>query len=306
MLAIALSVLLAFECSLYVVAARHFFDATPMQCLVAALGGVLGLRAGINAVTWSFASALRTPWPELGFLRFARMLLIEYAAFVFCFVFLLPGERFWLGPDRLRPSPDRPPLLLVHGYGCSRGVWWWLRRRLEAAGWVVATISLEPVYTSIDNFVDPLARRIDEVCAATGSARVILIGHSMGGLVARAYLRRFGPRRVARLVTLGTPHRGSALARIGLGENGRQMEPGSDWLRALATTPPGVDTIVLYSPHDNYVMPQALLELPGVPQRRIDGVGHLSMLFSLRVAAALQAALQLPGSSGAGWKLRAQ
>jgi pimeloyl-ACP methyl ester carboxylesterase len=56
----------------------------------------------------------------------------------------------------------------------------------------VATINLEPIYTSIDDFVDPLARRIDAVLAETGAERLILVGHSMGGLVARAYLQRYG------------------------------------------------------------------------------------------------------------------
>lgn len=63
---------------------------------------------------------------------------------------------------------------------------------------------------------------------------LLLVGHSMGGLVARAYLRRYGELRVARLITLGTPHRGSLLAHLGIGRNARQMEPGSVWLRELA------------------------------------------------------------------------
>ncbi|MGP1609551.1 MAG: esterase/lipase family protein, partial [Burkholderiales bacterium] len=208
------------------------------------------------------------------------------------------------GPDRLQPANDRPPLLLVHGYGCSRGAWWWLRRRLEAAGWMVATINLEPIYCSIDDYVEPLARRIDEVLAETGAVQLILIGHSMGGLAARAYLRCHGVRRVARLVTLGTPHAGSELARIGLGLNGRQMEPGSAWLLALARETAMPETVVIYSPHDNYVMPQANLKLPGALHRPLDGLGHLAMLFSPRVADALLAALERRDAASAGWKLR--
>lgn len=209
-----------------------------------------------------------------------------------------------MGSDRLPPSGKRPPLLLVHGYACSRGAWWWLRRRLEAAGWVVATINLEPIYANIDDYVEPLARRIDEVLAATGAERLILVGHSMGGLVARAFLRRHGSARVARLVTLGTPHAGSELARIGLGRNGRQMEPGNPWLRDLAQPVPAVDTVAIYSRHDNYVMPQANLELPGASNRPVDGMGHLAMLFSPRLAAVLLAALEKPARASAGWKLR--
>jgi hypothetical protein len=105
----------------------------------------------------------------------------------------------------------RPPVLLVHGYGCSRAAWWWLRRRLEGAGWTVATISLEPIYGSIDDYVEPLARRIDAVLAETGAERLLLVGHSMGGLVARAYLQRYGargsPAGDSRNAAPGQPHR---------------------------------------------------------------------------------------------------
>jgi triacylglycerol esterase/lipase EstA (alpha/beta hydrolase family) len=95
---------------------------------------------------------------------------------------------------------------------------------------------------------------------------VILVGHSMGGLVARAYLQRHGESRVAGLVTLGTPHQGSRLAHIGYGENARQMRPGSPWLQALASPAPVVDTVVIYSPHDNFVMPQSQTATAGSTQ----------------------------------------
>lgn len=302
MLAVSLLVFLVAEVSLYFAAARHFLSASPALAALAALFGVLVVRALVALLIWTIALTQRTPWPALGPRRALAMVLGDYLSFVLCFVVIMPCERLWMGRDRLHAG--RTPVVLIHGYHCSRGVWWWLRRRLEAAGWPVATINLEPVYAGIDDYVEPLARRIDAVRAATGAARVILVGHSMGGLVARAYLRRHGPACVARLVTLGTPHRGSALARIAPGRNARQMEPGNDWLRRLGEEAPGVDTVVLYSPHDNYVVPQALLEFPGVPQQRIDGVGHLAMLFSPRVAGALLAALHMPAGSSAGWKLR--
>ena len=199
MLALVLRVALALELATYVAIAVGRFDAEPTLALLAALGALLGLRAGIAAVTWTFAWVYQSPAPRLGVLGALRMALADYAAFVFTFAVLLPFEGLWLGSDRLRPTPDRPPLLLIHGYGCSRGVWWWLRRRLEAAGWVVATLNLEPIYTDIEHYVDSVARRIDEVCHATGSEQVILVAHSMGGLVARAYLRRRGAARVAKL-----------------------------------------------------------------------------------------------------------
>ena len=296
MLSRALRLSLALEVALYVVIAMRIFDASPAGAALAALAGVLLLRTALTAVTYAYAWTWHSPSPRLSVWQVLVMVLGEYAACVLSFVLIFPFERWWMSPDRLRVKAgggagQRPPVLLVHGYACSRAAWWWLRRRLHAAGWTVATISLEPVYASIEAYVDPLARRIDAVLAETGAERLILVGHSMGGLVARAYLRRFGESRVAQLVTLGTPHQGSQIAHIGLGENARQMQPGSAWLRDLASRVPVLDTLVIYSPHDNFVMPQINLQLPGAPSRPIGGVGHLAMLYSARVADALLEAL---------------
>lgn len=291
MLAIVLRLLILLELAFYATLAARVFGASASDAALLAIAGVFLFRLLLVTIVYLFAWIYRSPAPRLGWRRRLLMMLGEYAAFVANFVFIAPFERCWMGGDRLAGVADRPPLLLVHGYGCSRAAWWWLRRRLEAAGWRVATINLEPVYASIDSYVDPLARRVDEVLAQTAATRLILIGHSMGGLVARAYLRRYGVAKVVRLVTLATPHGGSRLARLGYGPNARQMRPGSGWLTSLASEAQRIDALALYSQHDNYVLPQANLGWPGIPQRTLDGLGHLAMLFSPRVAQALLEAL---------------
>jgi triacylglycerol lipase len=292
MLAIALRLFIVLELVLYTTLAVRYLDASPLAAALFALSCLLGLRLWITGLTFFFARAHRSPAERLGASRAVGMFVAEYAAFIANFVLISPFEHWWMGGDRLQPDAERPPLLLIHGYGCSRAAWWWQRRRLEAAGWNVATINLEPIYTSIENYVEPVAQRIDAVLAATGAKRLILVGHSMGGLVARAYLRRHGAAKVLRLVTLGTPHGGSELAKMGFGENARQMSPGSAWLTELAREVPAVNTLTIFSPHDNYVMPQANLEWPGARRRTIDALGHLAMLYSSRVAAALADGLQ--------------
>lgn len=299
MLATSLCILLALEIILYAGLALYRFDASPAVAVLGAAGGVLAFRALITALTYVWAWIYHSPSTRLSAPQALGMVLAEYAAFIANFVLISPFESLWMGRDRLKPANDRPPLLLVHGYGCSRAAWWWLRRRLEAAGWTVATINLEPIYTSIDSYVESLARRIDTVLAETGAPQLVLIGHSMGGLVARAYLQRYGVQRVARLATLATPHAGSELARIAMGSNARQMQPGSAWLAALARQPAPPETVVIYSPHDNYVMPQVNLQLPGAMHRAVDGLGHLTMLYSPRVANELLAALEKTEAPGA-------
>ncbi len=56
---------------------------------------------------------------------------------------------------------------------------------------------------------------VEAVLNATGADKVILVGHSMGGLAAREYIQNqafwiAGEHHVAKLVTIGTPHEGSS------------------------------------------------------------------------------------------------
>lgn len=282
MLPIALLCWLALEIAAYLALGR-FFGASWSLAIAGAIGGLLGVRAGINALTWMFGMLFASPAPRLGGKRTARLMLEEFAAFLLSFVLVIPFERLWMPKDRL-PAGRQLPILLVHGFGCSRGVWWLLRRRLEAAGHVVATVSLFPVHVSMGKLVPQLQARIEAVCAATGAQQVVLVGHSMGGLIARSYLARHGIARVARLLTLATPHQGSELARIGFGQSAREMTPGSPWLSDLAAEPIKIPALSLRNAYDNYVMPQDNQRHPQMQDIELPPAGHLALLYDRRVA----------------------
>ncbi len=265
-----------------------------------ALGIFLALRLIVVMLTFflSVLGAARDSEPVgLSPLLPLRVIAAEFGAMVLLFGMAIPFERIWLAPDRLgHCAARRTPLLLIHGYQCNRGFWFWLRRKLEAIGWTVATHDLEPVYAGIDDYSEGIARRIEQVLVATGAVQVILVGHSMGGLASRAYLRRYGAGKVAKLVTLGTPHQGSYLARFGLGVNARQMRIGSLWLAELAaneTLPPG--SVSISSQHDSYVRPGFSRLAPGGGRDVVvRGVGHLGLVLSSAVFARLQEALEAP------------
>lgn len=289
MVPVTLLIFLLLELSSYIAVAHYWLAASWPSAAFIAITVLLGVRAGISAITWVFSSVYASPAPKLTFGQRLRMMFCEYLAYLFSFVVVSPFEWLWMPADRLRPC--KMPILLVHGYGCSRGIWWRMRRELEAAGHTVATISLTPPYTSIGKLVPQLFQRINQVCTACEAQQVMLIAHSMGGLVCRSYLSRHGIAQVERLITIASPHRGSELARLGLGQNAREMQPGSLWLNDLAHEPVKIPFVSIRTAHDNYVMPQDNQRLPEAEDIELPALGHLAALYSARTTKAVLACI---------------
>jgi pimeloyl-ACP methyl ester carboxylesterase len=281
----------------------HHGDLPAVHIALLALGLALGLRAlvvaTLFALTWRHRTAAND---RLGLLPSVRLVFGEYTTFLLVFGLLHPLPR-WFGRDRpaTAAAPTQPPILLIHGYCCNSAYWWGLRRYLHRQGvGPVFSITLEPVFNDIEDFAAQLAARVAQIRARTGAHQVILIGHSMGGLVARTYLHHHGGAScVARLITLGSPHHGSLLARYSLTQatNVRQMLPGNDWLDRLNTaqrTTDTVPTVSIYSWHDNLVAPQTSAILNGSQARNIGlaGVGHLALGFSRRAHALVGAEIR--------------
>lgn len=230
-----------------------------------------------NFVMAGWAASATPPEYRLGPKARLRMLAEEFRASMLVTSWHVPR-----GCARMTIHPDSayPPVLLVHGYGCNSGYWAHLAPLLDREGISHAGIDLEPVAGSIDDYAPLIEARVRALCAATGAARIAIVAHSMGGLAARAWMRAYGSARVARLITLGTPHHGTALARFGLGANAVQMRRDSPWLRALAageTRDVRERIVSIYTHHDNIVAPQDSGVLPGARNVAFGGVGHVAL-----------------------------
>jgi triacylglycerol esterase/lipase EstA (alpha/beta hydrolase family) len=192
----------------------------------------------------------------------------------------------WLARDP-PPAPARLPVLLLHGVLCNAGVWVGMRARLRTLGiGPIYTLTFAPPLASIDAFADQMAAKVAAILAATGADRVAVVGHSMGGLVARACLRRHGPQHIALLMTLGTPHHGSVHAWLCAGRCLAEMRPGSAWLAELNRdegTPAPVRFVSLWSWHDSMVAPQTSSRYQGALNVELEGIGHNALLGEQRV-----------------------
>ncbi len=274
MLAATLRWKLAIELIGVFIAAR-LFGAGIAGAALLAIVTLFALHAAMIFVTFAIAR----PRARLG------VIAAECAAYFALFTIIQPFDRLFLGAAGQSPLlGNMPPVLLVHGYACNRGLWWWLMRRLRWHGIRAEAVSLEPPLASIDALTAQLHRGIEDFLADSASEKLILVTHSMGGLAARAYLKQHGSARVAKLITLACPHHGTRIARLGLGRNAREMQPGSAWLGALAE---GESTLVpfvnVWSADDNFVAPQTSSRIDGSQEITLAGLGHLSFAFSGRV-----------------------
>jgi len=185
-------------------------------------------------------------------------------------------------------SPQRLPVVLVHGYLCNHRIWDDVTTDLRAQGHTVLAVNLEPLFTSIDDYAPIIETAVGALLQATDAKQVVLVGHSMGGLAIRAWMRTFGTARVARVLTLGTPHACTQVEPRTRTPNGRQMLWRSAWLaELLATETPATRGLVhiALTPQDNIVFPQRAQVLPGVPVTEFPGIGHLQMCLDAKVRA---------------------
>jgi pimeloyl-ACP methyl ester carboxylesterase len=209
---------------------------------------------------------------------------------------------------RLADAPVGLPVLLLHGYGSNGGYWTQLSRLLVRQRISHYALDMAPAADAgIDDYVPLVNSAVAELCARTGASQVIIVAHSMGGLVARAWMRRHGSAQLARLITLGTPHHGTALANFGFGQNALQMRRNgvagaSVWLSTLADDDAGPQRALItsiFSHHDNIVAPQTSSYLPGARNIEFAAIGHVALGRDARVLQCVQEEIALASQEAA-------
>jgi len=209
-----------------------------------------------------------------------------------------PGPSLWsVGAST---EVKRTPVLLLPGYGTNRSCLAPLCLFLANRGWTwLWAVNLGRRDRSLSDHAAEIGKQVDQLRRRTGAAKIDIVAFSMGGLVAAWYLRHLdGDQHIRRLVTIGTPWRGTRLAVFARSASAREMIYGAHVLDALA--PPPAPTICIWSPDDPVVVPTSSgVAEQGAQSVRIDAAGHIDMLVSARVYRAVQAALSHPISEHA-------
>lgn len=211
------------------------------------------------------------------------------------------------GALRLPRGPaDGVPVVVLPGYTENAGTLWWLLRRLARAGFDPIAIDFPSTYHPIEHNAAFLGERLRAIRAERGCADVPVVAHSMGGLVTRTLMLGGPDHGVRTLVAIGTPFRGTFMARLGLLVGGARscidMSPGSDYLRRHGPERAAdVPILSLVAPQENIVCPAWSVVLPGATNVVLDHAwGHEAPLFSRTTFRIIEAWLRERASAHPG------
>ncbi|MBW2690300.1 MAG: alpha/beta fold hydrolase [Deltaproteobacteria bacterium] len=214
----------------------------------------------------------------------AIWLLIQETACLLLTILLRPFG--WLRPQLPDAGQDvRPPVILLHGLFQNRSCLFWMQYRLRSAGYKQIISINTPPWRDLETLTESLVKKVDELRIKMNVDKVILVGHSMGGMIARNYVQnRGGAAYVHGMVTLGSPHHGSKLAPFALSAMGKTLLPGSEFLRQFnsVTWPEETRAVSIYTRYDNIVMPAESGIMEGSQTVELNGMGHTSLLFHPR------------------------
>ncbi len=201
------------------------------------------------------------------------------------------------------------PILLVHGIVDNHSIFTVMERALRRRGFSdVSSFDYGLLTSDVRGAARDLRHAVEQLCSDSGYERIHIVGHSLGGLIARYYIQRMeGHRRVHTCVTLGTPHQGTVLARVGkVLPLVRQLAPESELVTEL--TLPAADCttrfIAFYSDIDHLILPHwnATIVHPDLHATNvaIHGVGHMSMPNNGRIAFQIASVLRQLETDGTG------
>ncbi len=184
------------------------------------------------------------------------------------------------------PTETRPGdhvVVLLHGLFATAGVLRPLRRRIESeTGAHTASFSYLPG-PGVNRLAVELGSLVRRLPA---DAHIHLVGHSLGGVVARYFVQELGgDPRVRQTVSLGSPFGGTDHARLMPASAGRDISPGSPLLERVV----GAAEEHLHIPHlaisgaDDSVV-TGFSHLPGGDHVELEHCGHNGLLYDPRAA----------------------
>ncbi len=189
------------------------------------------------------------------------------------------------GPRLLVPPDPGVPVLCVHGFTQDRTNFTALRRRLWRAGRPSEALDLGLPGRHPRRYAPALASAIRRMLETFPDQPLDVVCHSMGGLILRETLHENPDlaARVRTILTLGSPHHGTAAARgpLRVWPEAGGLHRRSDWIAELpgfAETAPEARIVTVAGTADYVVYPVETCHLPGSEAVDAVGLGHAGLL----------------------------
>jgi triacylglycerol lipase len=273
-------------CSLFFVFILQSFgfikDATPFVNRIISIFLVLAFIEVFRRIRPFLPSNIQRP------ANIIRSFFVEFFSYFFLFNHTYITKR--MKNQSKENAFHQTAVLLIHGFMGGSSNWDYIHYRLnEAKCGPIYTINLMNPFDSIMNYAVQVQKKIEAIKKRTGCNEVILIGFSMGGLVGAYYAAYLASQNDKKeIITIGTPHHGTKLALIGFCPCVKEFQFESNFLQELnekLSKDSSISFYNIFSIADQMVLPNrsAQLEL-GTPHYIFQDIGHISLLFSDRVA----------------------
>lgn len=201
-------------------------------------------------------------------------------------------------PARSRRQGQRP-VILVHGYGGNSANFLWMQWRLRRWGFSnVYAVSYTPPHIDCRKLAAQVVDHVERVLKVTEADKADIVCHSMGGPLTRYALKELGlAGRVDKVISLGSPHRGTRIAAIFAARGAAgQLRYNSSFVESLGRggdCPGGARFYCLYSTMDNFVLPEITATLDDAEKNvHLPFLGHCTLLYSRRVARSVSECLR--------------
>lgn len=214
--------------------------------------------------------------------------------------------------EQIITEPTKLPILFIHGLKHNQSGWavgaYFLKQHSQrnAAAKSLGSsfyISYDKIFSNswdkmIDDFVAIVSGKVCEIRSKTGHDHIILVGHSLGGLIASRYAETHSD--VKHVITIGTPFKGSHIATLikeqkekyGLEQRDidNELTVGSDSLKQIYTEAHNSDcngTIRYYNIRSTTdpLVPKYSTVVTKDPRRvfTLESTGHVGLLFMPKV-----------------------